>query len=167
MLRNKKAVYLLIPLNVLIWGYFVYRFYTAYTGDGDPVIPASTKTMHVAELKDSVIYTLALDYKDPFLKAGNTEPFYAEVQRPVMPAVKREAPVARVTPSITPKQLPDIKYLGLIRNTTSGVSTALITLNGRSLLIRQNETLEGIVFKSFNHDSLVAKWGRERIVARK
>ena len=66
-----------------------------------------------------------------------------------------------------PKQLPDVKYLGLIKNNTSGLSTALVSVNGQSKLIKQNQTIDGIIFKTFNQDSLVAKWGRERIVVRK
>jgi hypothetical protein len=67
MLKNKKAIYLLIPLNVFIWGYFVYRFYAAFT-DGD--LPPATPPVQVArvsELKDSLLYKLDLRYKDPFL----------------------------------------------------------------------------------------------------
>jgi hypothetical protein len=170
MLKNKKAIYLLIPLNVFIWGYFVYRFYAAFT-DGD--LPPATPPVQVARvsvLKDSLLYKLDLRYKDPFLKeqkgeraAPSTYHPSGSAQKPAQPARPPKVP----EPLPVQKQVPEIRYLGLIRNTSSGVATALISVNGQSRLIRQNETVDGIVFKSFNHDSLVARWGKERIVARK
>ncbi len=165
MLKNKKAAYLLIPLNLLIWGFFIYRFYSAYT---DADLPGDSPKMQVLKLdaiKDSCTYTLKLNYKDPFLKDG--ERFF----NPVAVAVNNDPPkpatvIKSATPAL-PKQLPDIKYLGLIKNSSTGITTALISLNGQSRLIKPNETFDGISFKSFTKDSLVAKWGKERIVARK
>lgn len=165
MLKNKKATYLLIPLNLLIWGFFIYRFYSAYT---DAVLPDHEPRLQAVKLdteKDSSTYTLQLNYKDPFLKGGEhvsrppAEPSISPPPKPVAAAVKE--------PPAAPKQLPDIKYLGLIKNSSTGMATALVSLNGQSHLIKPNDTFDGICFKSFNNDSLVARWGKERIVARK
>lgn len=168
MLKNKKAVYILIPLNLLIWGFFVYRFYTAYADSDMPLSATTSQVIKLENLKDSTAYQLKLDYKDPFLKDvkresnlnSNGSGHYTD-QQP-----KKTAP-PKPQVNIPPKQLPEVKYLGLIKNTSSGQTTALVSVNGQSKLIKQNESVDGIVFKSFNKDSLVAKWGKERIVARK
>lgn len=167
MLKNKKAVYILIPLNVLIWGFFIYRFYTAYAeSDLPPALP-ETRAMKLEELKDSAAYKLDLKYKDPFLKeTSKSHNYYNASPKPgqQQPAVK-PAPVK--APAPVPKQIPEVKYLGLIKNNTSGLATALVSVNGQSKLVKPNETFDGILFKTFNKDSLVAKWGKERIVVRK
>ncbi|WP_317897772.1 hypothetical protein [Aurantibacillus circumpalustris] len=165
MLKNKKTLYILIPVNILVWGFFVYRFYTAFT-DSDVSIPiVQSKEIKVLGLKDSIAYKLSMDYKDPFLKESKREYVHNYSNSGNQP--KKPAPVK--TPSIAPapKVLPDVKYLGLIKNNTSGMATALVSVNGQSKLIKQNESIDGIIFKTFNQDSLVAKWGRERIVVRK
>lgn len=168
MLKNKKAVYILIPLNVLIWGFFVYRFYTAYA---DSDLPPSTTTLQVIKmenLKDSATYQLKLDYKDPFLKDVKREStIHTNGGGRLTDQQSKKTAPPKVQVNIPPKQLPEVKYLGLIKNTSSGQTTALVSVNGQSKLIKQNESVDGIVFKSFNKDSLVAKWGKERIVARK
>jgi len=165
MLKNKKAIYLLIPLNLFIWGFFIYRFYSAFSETDQPITKSETRITKAFELKDTLTYKLLLDYKDPFLKEQlHTESNFAASQ--AEPKTKKQSP-AKEPVIIIPKQLPDIKYLGLIKNNTSGQSTALVSVNGQSKLIKQNESIDGIVFKSFSKDSLVAKWGKERIVARK
>ena len=173
MLKNKKAIYLLVPLNVLVWGFFIYRFYTAFHDADLPFSDSQVQVSKFKNLKDSVSYTLSLNYKDPFLRetekttrhfdTGNNNQDNGSSTNTVK---KQAAPVKTQIISV-PKPLPDVKYLGLIKNSTSGLATALISVNGQSHLIKPNETIEGILFKSFNNDSLVAKWGKERIVARK
>jgi hypothetical protein len=165
MLKNKKVVYLLIPLNVAIWGFFIYRIYSAYT-DSDVTMEAQNiQALKISTLEDSAMYVLSLDYKDPFLKGGeHTVKNYAGNGPPAEPLKKQAAPV-KAAP--VPKPLPDVKYFGLIKNSNSGSITALVSVNGQSKLIKPNETMDGITFKSFNNDSLVARWGKEKIVVRK
>ncbi len=118
--------------------------------------------------KDSVTYSLTLDYKDPFLKDVKKEyPSGQTSTNGIAQQEQKKNPVIKPIPNVPPKQLPEVKYLGLVKNTSSGMSAALVSVNGQSKLIKPNENVDGVVFKSFNKDSLVAKWGKERIVARK
>jgi hypothetical protein len=168
MLRNKKAIYLLIPVNVLIWGFFIYRFYTAFNESDVPVSESGLRSSVPVELKDSTAYLLNLEYKDPFLKATSLVFSQGSVREasPQNTAVKKQTP-ERPKAEPVAKQQPDIKYLGLIKNTSSGLSAALVSVNGQSRLIKQSESVDGIVFKTLSRDSLVARWGKERIVVRK
>ncbi len=169
MLKNKKAIYLLIPLNLFIWGFFVYRFYSAFTEAEVPLSSSGAVSVKIADLKDSISYTLKLDYKDPFLKESKKEHLSEQSHYNGINTDRQPKKPMQVKTPVIPvvKQLPEIKYLGLIKNSSSGLATALISVNGQSRLIKQNDAVDGIVFKSFNRDSLVAKYGKERIVARK
>jgi len=166
MLKNKKVVYLLVPLNLLIWGFFGYRIYSAFTETDLAITGKELQGSKIVIVKDSVSYKLAMDYQDPFLKDMKKE-VYSNSSGNNAETIIKKAPPVKPAPVIVPKQIPEIKYLGLIKNNSSGLSTALVSVNGQSKLIKQNEAMDGIVFKSFNKDSLVAKWGKERIVARK
>jgi hypothetical protein len=165
MLKNKKAIYILIPLNIAIWGFFIYRFYTAFNEYDGPALSEKTAPVRLETTKDSVTYKLSLDYKDPFLREA--ERHYVNNNTPVVTkTVVPRAPVVK-TPTVTPKQLPDIKYLGLIKNSTSGASTAIISLNGQSKLIKVNDVIDGITFKSFDNNQLVALLGKDKMVIKK
>jgi len=171
MFKNKKAVYILIPLNIAIWGYFGYRFYTMYTGGDAPAMTEKTSTLKLKDLTDSVSYKLNLNYKDPFLRETEKQKNYHAENSPnnAVKQQQHERTKAVKIPSVTiaPKPPLDLKYFGLVKNSTTGTATALVTLNGQSKLIKVNDILEGITFKSFNKDSLVAKSGKETIVVRK
>lgn len=166
MLKNKKAIYILIPLNIAIWGFFIYRFYTAYNDYDGPLAGEKMASIKLDDIKDSVTYKLSLDYKDPFLR--ETEKYRGNSQYASVPAktVTPKVVVAK-TPTVAPKQMPDIKYLGLIKNSNSGASTAIISLNGQSRLIKANDVIDGIAFKSFDKDELIAVWGKEKMVIKK
>lgn len=166
MLKNKKAIYILIPVNLLVWGFLAFKIYSALNETDAGLANAKTTTLKVHSLTDSVTYKLVMDYKDPFLKDVKPDRQLQNSQPVSNAQVQPKSTPPKPAPVI-PKQLPEVKYLGLIKNNTSGLSTALVSVNGQSRLIKQNESVDGIVFKSFNKDSLVAKWGKERIVARK
>jgi hypothetical protein len=164
MLKNKKAIYILIPLNIAVWGFFIYRFYMAYNDTDIPETGNQLKfEKQSIQAGDSTLYKLSLNYKDPFLKNSPVEP--RRDFGPVITTAKPSKPT--VLAVVPPKQIPDIKYVGLIKNSNSGTSTALVSINGESKLIKPNDNYNGIVFKAFNKDSLVAKWGKEKIVVRR
>jgi hypothetical protein len=165
MLKNKKAIYILIPLNLAIWGFFIYRFYTAYNEYDGPPPNEKITAIKLDDIRDSVTYKLNLDYKDPFLRENEKYRNTAASSVPVKMLVPKIA-IAK-TPTVAPKQLPDIKYLGLIKNSNSGAATAIISLNGQSKLIKANDVIDGIVFRSFDKNELVAVWGKEKMVIRK
>ncbi len=168
MLKNKKAIYILIPLNIFIWGFFVYRIYLAYNQfDAPHTVDKNNLSTSVIE-KDSVCYQLKLNYKDPFLK--NTIKAFVKqnyITQDVKLATQKTKNDNVKNANVVPKNAPDIKYMGLIKNTNSGKSAALVSINGQSRLVKQNELVEGILFKWFTKDSLVAKYGNDKIVVSK
>jgi hypothetical protein len=167
MLKNKKAIYILIPLNIAVWGFFIYRFYTAYN---DLDMPAASNEMKFEKQSistgDSTVYKLSLNYKDPFLKNGPSESRRELGPREPMTQAAPKPPKVEVA-VVPPKQIPEIKYVGLIKNSSNGTATALVSINGESKLVKPNDAYNGVIFKAFNKDSLVAKWGKEKIVVRR
>jgi hypothetical protein len=86
------------------------------------------------------------------------------------------APSANKTPSkpktvpvhtITPIKPPDIKFLGMVKNTSSGQVMGLISLNGNSHIVKPREILEGVTFNSITKDSAVVQFAKQKLVIRK
>jgi len=166
-LKDKRFLYVLLPLNLLLWGYIGYKIYISLNDDNTflpseyPVSKADVKMV------DSEKYTLSLDYEDPFLKeqpkhsknrSGNTA---VNITRPKPVNTNKSIqniPVVKVN---------EIKYLGLIQNETSGLSTGLITVNGKSYIIKKGETVEGLVIKSIESENLLIKEGKTLLTIRK
>lgn len=165
MLKGKKGIYILIPLNVLIWGFFIYRFYSLYNENTDTLLDNSSTAVKIEDVKDMVIYKLNLAYDDPFLKAepkARLKPVESK-----LPEKPKEQKVERKKVKEEPKPIPDIKYLGLVKNNANGLSTAIVSINGSSKLIKQDEVIEGMCFKNFTSENLTVFWNKEKIIISK
>jgi hypothetical protein len=165
MFKSKKSLYFLVPFNVLLWGYVAFKVYSAFNEEEES-LPAE-QSVSLAKLKkgDSIIYKPALNYPDPFLKE---EPKHRlSHNTPATNAPKSAPPVVQQkTVSNVPSTL-DIKYLGLVENKTSGSATALISINGRSSLVKKGQVLDGLTIKSISSDRIEIKMGKENIVIQK
>jgi hypothetical protein len=164
MLKGKKSIYVLLPLNLLIWGYMAYKIYAALHEEEAPV----TETLlpqPKAKPTDNAAYILKLNYKDPFLKQEikPKKPVYASVTASTQaPPAKPKTPVVKET--IPP---PDIKYIGMIENKTNGSVAAMVSVNGSSQIIKPGQALGDIQFHSFTQDYLTVKIGKEKLTIKK
>jgi hypothetical protein len=163
MFKGKKGIYFLIPINILIWGFFIYRFYSAYHETDEVIVSDNLPSIKLDDLKESITYKLRLNYDDPFLKKEVKQKKANSNQQNI--GIQQKAVVVK-TPTVA-SQAPIIKYLGLVKNSSSGVGTAIVSINGQSRIIKQNETVEGVLFKSFDSNELIATWGKEKIVVKK
>ncbi|MGZ3883526.1 MAG: hypothetical protein ACXVPQ_05035 [Bacteroidia bacterium] len=161
MLKGRNSLYVFLPVNLLLWGYIGYKLYTSF-GEGEEALPDEFPVT-VARLKDadSLTYELSLNYEDPFLKNVSVRAVQANN------AAKREAPKtkpvdAKPAPVQKEARVTDIKYLGLIHNKSSGVKTALISINGQSHIIKPGETVNGIAVQQVDKDFIVVKEGKEK-----
>lgn len=162
MLKGKKAIYILIPLNIAIWGFFIYRFYTAYYSYDEAPETSTKQVMQFSDVKDTVTYQLSLSYKDPFLKEQvklksefKTTELNSKPKVPVQPVVK--------TPTTPPKPSLDIKYLGLVKNSSTGAATALININGQSHIVKSGDVVQGIQIKSIGNTSIELQEGKTKM----
>lgn len=167
MLKGKKSIYILIPLNILIWSFFVYRFYSLYNENDIPLADLTKNEIKFENDGDSADYKLMLSYKDPFLKKEPNDRGHKQgsVSTGKVPAEKVQSPVKKQKEP--DKLLPDIKYLGLVKNSANGTVTAIVSINGSSKLIRQDETVNGLCFKNFTNDNLTVLWNKEKILISK
>lgn len=165
MFKGKKAVYILIPLNIAIWGFFIYRFYTAYNEADEPVKPEKMGDFKMEELKDSVQYQLALNYKDPFLKDVE-KPKHNSNPNSTSNSLSNNQNTAKLkttvkTPTVAVvKPATDIKYLGLVKNNTTGQTTALVSINGKSHLVKKGDVVDGISVKNISNELIELMEGK-------
>jgi ribosomal protein L36 len=167
MFKSKKVVYILIPLNIAIWGYLLFRILNAYNGNNQIEFIEKSNPLTIKSISDSIEYKLNLNYEDPFLKFYANSLSITDVRNStnVKMNVKTPANSNNLNKDITlNKPLNDIRYIGLVKNSNSGVATGLITFNGQSKLVRVNDKIEDLVFKSFDKKCLVIKRGRDLVI---
>ncbi len=165
MLKNKKAIYLLIPLNIFIWGYLAYSIYAGLKGDEVEIATIKNEQMPLSEVTDTIAYRLQLNYTDPFLKdfakhheprtnSGNNGTNLNTTKTNNTVNVAKTQTVAAVKPAA------DIKYLGLVKNNATGISTALISINGKTFVIKKGDVVESLVIKDVFNDYVEIKEGK-------
>lgn len=163
MLKSKGAIYVLIPVNILVWVFFIYRFYTAYNEGDIEIEDSKMQVIKLDELKDSVDYKLSLNYKDPFLREAEKRKEHVVSNSKTSNPVQKEKVVKTPTVSV-PKVQSEIKYFGLVKNNTTGISTALISINGQTHLVKKGDIIEGITIKKISNENVELKEGKNTIV---
>lgn len=152
----------MIPINLLIWsfvGYTVYDYFHSDIGSLPMELPVN---LSKKKKNDSVEYKLALNYADPFLKEEPKSRNNNSNKSANTPSKPAQTIVPQKTVTEAPKTI-DIKYMGLVENKTSGVATGLVSVNGKSFLVKKGEKVEGILIKSLSSDKLEVKVGKENL----
>jgi hypothetical protein len=164
MLKSKRSIYILLPLNLAIWGFAGYKVYTSFKSSDDLPFDQTVNTVSLSKPEDTLNVTLSLNYDDPFLK----QEVHQVLHRTQSTSEKK---IVAVRPTIVPTTAPpksiDIKYLGLVQNKTTGNKTAMVSINGKSHLVKLGQTVDDVTFASIDQDLINVKIGKEKLVIKK
>jgi len=148
-MKNKKVTYLLGVLVLVVWGVIIYRVFQS-AGPGEDDLQPANHPMVKEPYND---YTMAkdtghlqLNYKDPFLTQKQKD----TLEHPVKKSAEKAVPI---------KPLPAmnwnfIKYSGYIHNPGSKNLVALLTINGKSVMMSEGETTEQVKLVKNLKDSI-------------
>lgn len=130
-MKNKKLVYFLVPLTILVWGLIFYRIFTKIGNqDSDRASFNNTITAPDREVKSDTLVLIA-DYRDPFLSGvarSVKQPTSHSYSKPQNTIFQNKPPV-----------LPDIKYLGLVSNVKNKSKLGLFTIQGKNYLLKEGD----------------------------
>lgn len=161
-MKNKKAIYILLPAVILIWGLVAYRIYSSVSDEKNiPITQSNIFAEKPAIVNDT--FSIHNNYRDPFLdktnlwqaqEIGNSNPVK---QTEVVKEVK-QAEVIR---------WPVILFSGLVKNQKSNKQIVLMTINGTSHLMKQGEQIAGISLTKVYKDSVEVTYEKEKKVIKK
>lgn len=171
---KKAKLYLLVLVNLMVWGYVGCKVYSALQGDDEIDYSLNqTKIKTIDKPAEEIVEQLALNYDDPFLKQGNYSGNITSknnnTSRNNQTSVSQKQSVIKVntTETITPIPSLEIKYLGLVKNSITGNHTALLNVNGRSVTVKQNDFVEGYLIKNISNESILIVKGKEKLLINK
>ena len=180
-MKNKKLVYLLVPLVFAIWGIIGYKIWSSLSDDEDvsPLSKPLTASLPIAELTSDQLPTLKLDYPDPFLDrqiaiaqktSGSERPTLSAEVRPTQSGANFRSVKSLPAAPPAPAQIviwPALEYRGLIENRQKGTKVAMLTINGTDYLLQEGQRQQDITLSRIYPDSvLLSLQKQQRILKR-
>ncbi len=158
-MNERKRMFILIPILILVWGLVIYHVYDAVSDDVTPIV--QTNEAYVAIPEKLVEFELALNYPDPFLQTAMAKPVVVAKKSPTR--TNKRKPEKRV--QTVPK--PALRYSGRIENLESNEERHLISVNGNPQIVTLGQEVDGVVLKKVFADSVEFKWNKETIFVRR
>ena len=152
-MKNKKNLYILLPVVLLIWGAVLYQFFLF----SDHVEMTETPQKYtvnriIIRKKDTV--TLNVNYRDPFLgKMYNTV-----AKKPVKN--KKKAIEKKAEPLLWPT----IIYKGIVSDAKDSKSIFMLIINGRTFLMKKGDIESEIRLLGGNTESIEVKYKTDKNV---
>lgn len=157
-MENKYLKYGLIAGAIFVWGAIIVRVMGGLSGPALP--PPQAYHQQVAMVQASPeSFILYADYPDPFLPEPDT---LDEIDvKKTAPATFPGGPAPAVAPPAPPppptlKSL--IQYIGLIANPDKKLKIAILSVNGKELLMREKEKKEGLLLKKIDRDKVIVEY---------
>jgi hypothetical protein len=156
--KNKVTVYLLGTTVALVWGIIIYRV-AAAAGNDDSDAVTEHRVQLPKETLDDYAYkpdttSLMLNYPDPFLQTKPAEVRKDTLQIPVS-RLLASRPVINSTVVLKPVlNWNFIRYSGYIANAHGKKLIALVSINGKSLMLGEGESAEQVKLLKNLKDSI-------------
>lgn len=155
--KNKKTLYILVPLVVIVWGLIIYRICNNLKKPHDSDM--TYRSVQTAMAEDELVldtFTIIANYRDPFLGktrtyrtiSSNTKSKKAESKRPQRIRTRRI-------------RWPVIVYNGVISDESKGKNIALVSINNNSYLMKTGEINEEVTLLIIFPDSIRVEYQEE------
>jgi hypothetical protein len=150
-MKNKKSIYILLPVVLLVWGGVLYQFFSFTTVD--EVLENSSIDLNIKpfKLKERSTFLIKVNYRDPFLGK-----IYAPQE---VSNMKKNASKTSKKPKIEEVIVwPAILYKGIVSDTKDKIKIYMLYINGKMYLMKKGETENEVFLKGGDKESIYVKY---------
>ncbi|MEX2596245.1 MAG: hypothetical protein WEC59_04880 [Salibacteraceae bacterium] len=148
-MNKKKLNIVLVVTLISIWSYVSVSLIDTDASEVETGISKGDKELNTQQV--GTPDALKFDYKDPFLETKRTIE-NTSLKRPVRKAKPHKKEEMR---------WPEIKFYGLVRNKDNNRDFALIDIQTKSLVVRQNEIIGELEVLTYCADSIMVSYKDE------
>jgi hypothetical protein len=150
-MKNKKSLYLLIPVSLVVWGFIAYKIISKISGDQTEnrvVLNEITQNP-----KENTIDTFSIknNYRDPFLETS---------YKPKKANTKSIKKKKTQTNNIQLKW-PEVIYYGCLTNKSTNTVIVNLSINNKEILLKPGEVKAEIKLLDIQDDSVKIKYKDE------
>lgn len=150
-MKNKKSIYILLPVVLLVWGVVIFQFFSFTTPD--VVLENAVPELNIKpfKLKERSTFSVDVNYRDPFLGKVYTAKEVSNVKKSVIKVKKMPKPEETIV-------WPTISYKGLISDVKGKNKTFMIVISGKNHFMKVGETENEIFLKDGDKESIYVKY---------
>ncbi len=166
-MKGKKSTQAVLLVFVLgVWGVIFFRIFSKLTDDDTANLPYDIPDSRITANQVADTFQLLANYNDPFLnKAAGSDRGISHEGAATVPQNNTVKQGVRPV-SLPVAQQTQVKYMGMIRNNASKKKVAVISVNGKSSLVQENESFDNIKLLKLYKDSVLVLIGKQKLYIR-
>lgn len=152
-MKNKKNIYILLPIVLLIWAVVIYQFFSFTTLDSALENTTTEFVIKPFKVKEHTAFSINVDYRDPFLgkmnAASTTNPNH---KKSTVTSGKKQA---------KPEETlvwPTIYYKGTISDSKQKNKLFIMVIDGHNFFMKKGDTENGVFLKDGDKESVYVKY---------
>lgn len=146
-MKNKKNIYILLPIVLLIWGAVLYQFFTFTSGEQEQV-QSTEVAIKPFKIKDKDTFKISINNRDPFLGGISSSENSTKVKKTI---------TTNKTPKIKEEmQWPEVSYKGIVSDNKEKVKVYMLIINGKTYLMKKGEQQEEVKLKDGDRETIYA-----------
>lgn len=150
-MKNKKTIYILLPVVLLVWGKVVYQFFSF--ANSDKILENTPIDLYIKpfKIKERDTFSINVNYRDPFLG----KMFVTELS---VDSKKKTTKIKKVSKQENLIIWPSIIYKGIVADTKNNIKIYMLIIGGKTCLMKKGETENEVFLKDGDNESIYVKY---------
>jgi hypothetical protein len=154
-MKNKKNIYILLPIVLLIWGLVMYELFSFSKPDEVIATEPSGSDFKPAKIKERTPFSIDINYRDPFLG----KMYSAQKSSPTVK--KSTSKIKKIPNVVAPLVWPTIAYKGIVSDTKDKTRVFMLIIGGKTFLMKKGEIANEVFLKDGDRESIYVKYKGE------
>jgi uncharacterized cupredoxin-like copper-binding protein len=149
-MKNKKSVYILLPIVLLIWGMLIYQFFSYSVSDPSLENTSTEFNVKPLKVKERTPFAVNVAYRDPFLGKMYIAPVSIQ---------KKSSNTTKKSPKLEETIVwPLIHYRGMISDPKEKNKVFIMTIEGHDYFMKKGDTENEVFLKDGDKESVYVKY---------
>jgi hypothetical protein len=151
-MKNKKSIYILLPIVLLVWGGVLYQFFSFTTAD--EVLKNYTTELNIKpfKLKEKNTFSINVNYRDPFLGKMHVVPQEASKSKKINPKTSIKTKIEEII------IWPTIQYKGIVSDTKDKIKIYMLIIDGKTCLMKKGGFEKEVFLKDGDKESIYIEY---------
>ncbi|MGE0562534.1 MAG: hypothetical protein AB7O47_12015 [Flavobacteriales bacterium] len=159
MAKDKKTIYVMLPIILLVWAFVFYQLYGYFFAQPH----YSVKELAVSVAYDKIVedsFTIVANYRDPFLGSKTATSISSENST-------QPNKTSNSTAAQNKQPWPMIEYKGMIKNNNSNKRIGIVVINGSEHIIKQGEVMSDVTVVKIDKTEIKVRYQNEHKIISK